>query len=147
MSTFDKSVPPIVVGRYSYMNDSKWRAVRRVVVAGRIPCRMKLTYIEYAGDARPGAAVIRGYFYDGSPRHVEAQTVWAATPKYWDCVGVGPFVSREIDWLAVATPAFAAVRHELPANLAVVESGGESVMLGYGPPFDLGPVHQTDPRS
>jgi hypothetical protein len=113
------------------MNDTKWRTVLNVVVARRIPCRIKLVFNDYAADAEPGGAVIVAYDVNGKPDLLRPEVVSQPTTGYWESGHIGPFRPRDIDWLEIATTTFEAIRPELPPNLKIVTSGTSTVILGY----------------
>ena len=116
------------------MNDTKWRSVLGVVVAHRIPCKVKLVFHDYAAAAEPGGAVIVAYDVKGKPELLRSDVIWQPTTGYWESGSLGPFQPRDIDWVEIPTATFEAIRLELPPNLKVVTSAGSTVVLGY----DLG---------
>jgi len=44
---------------------------------------------------------------------------------------LGPFRPRDIDWLAMPTAIFAAIRPKLPRNLKLTTTSDTTVILGY----------------
>ena len=117
--------------RISWMNDTKWRSVLRVVAEERIPCRIKLVFHDYADTSGPGAAVVVAYDQHGKPHFLQPDVVWQAAPKYWDCASLGPFVTRDIDWLAMPTSVFEAIRSRVPRSLKLAMTSDATVILGY----------------
>lgn len=113
------------------MNDTKWHAILEVIAAEDVPCRIKLLYHDYFGDSKPGAEVITCYDEQGRPGLLRAGRVWRATPKYWDSASLGPFVPREIEWIAMSTSSFAAIRDQLPKNLPLSDDGQQTIISGY----------------
>jgi hypothetical protein len=113
------------------MNDTKWRSLLDIVVARRIPCKIKLVFHDYVAAAQPGAAVIVAYDVSGKPELLRPQVVWHPTTGYWESGTIGPFQPRDIDWLEMPSATFEAIRLELPLNLQVVSSADSTVVLGY----------------
>ena len=113
------------------MNDTRWRSLLDVVVARRIPCKIKLVFHDYAAATQPGAAVVVAYDVNGKAELLRPHVVWHLTTGYWESGTIGPFQPRDIDWLEMPSATFEAIRPELPPNLKVVTHADSTVILGY----------------
>ena len=113
------------------MNDSRWAAVLAVIVERRLTCRIKLLLHDYAAEEIPGSSVVTSYDQLGNPSYLAPHATWCPTPGYYEGAFIGPFRPRDIEWLAIGSATLDAIRPELPANLKIVSSSGDSVILGY----------------
>jgi hypothetical protein len=80
---------------------------------------------------KPGAEVITCYDNRGTPGILRADTVWRVTRTSWDSASLGPFVPREIEWLAMSSLSFVAIRDQLPKNLPLSDDGQQTIISGY----------------
>jgi hypothetical protein len=113
------------------MNDSKWRSVLGVLAERRVQCKIKLVCHQYAAKAAPGEPVVVAYDVEGKPHFLRADVIWQATSTQWDSASLGPFHTRDIDWLELATDDFGALRLEFPKHLELVTTANTTAILGY----------------
>lgn len=118
--------------RTSWMNDTRWQVVFRAVAQSRTPCRIKCWWDEYLDEVAAGAPILRSRDLHGEEPDLYTPDVpFNPSGGYWEGCGQGPFRTSDVDWVAIATEDFDAIRGELPSGLMLATRNRETIILGY----------------